>query len=115
MPDTPSRKDKDRSSPRSRTQASEETADLARGANGLGDTDDWAAQAQPAVHMMRASVAGAMALSLGAAAFTLESMARMMSLGSVPKSGTDTGDDIEGIGGPAAPVRRTRTPPKNKR
>lgn len=112
MPEKPTPKDR---SPRGRSQGSEEAADLARGANGLGDAVDWAAQAEPAVHMMRAGVAGAMAMSLGAAAFTLESMARMMSLGTGQRPETETGDDIEGIGGPAAPVRRTRTPPRDKK
>ncbi|SMX38329.1 hypothetical protein [Maliponia aquimaris] len=112
MPEKPKQQDR---SPRGRSKPIEDAADLARGANGLGDADDWAAQAEPAVHMMRAGVAGAMAMSLGAAAFTLESMARMMSLGGAQRPEADTGDDIEGIGGPAAPVRRTRTPPKDKK
>lgn len=112
MPETPPRKDRPA---HDRTQASEETADLARGANGLGDAVDWTAQAEPAVHMMRAGFAGAMAMSLGAAAFTLESVARMMSLGRGHHAGPEGGDDIEGIGGPATPVRRTRGQPKNRK
>lgn len=83
-------------SPRTRHRAREEDADLARSANGLGE-DDFAPPVQTTLHLMRASMASAMALSLGAVAVTVGGMARMMSLRA--QSRPDRGDDDEGQAG----------------
>ncbi|GGF47861.1 MULTISPECIES: hypothetical protein [Mameliella] len=60
-------------------------ADLARGANGLGESDDMVKMTNAMTGMVSAGMHGALAVGLSGAALTLNMMARLAGLGSVPR------------------------------
>lgn len=56
-------------------------ADLARGANGLGESDDMVRMTNAMTGMVSAGMHGALAVGLSGAALTLNMMARLAGLG----------------------------------
>ncbi|MBN7784776.1 hypothetical protein JYP51_07595 [Ponticoccus gilvus] len=74
---------------RPRRQTDPGVADIARGANGLGE--DGGGAEHPVAGLVSASVNGAMAVGLTGAALTLGMMARVMSLGAVVRRGPRDG------------------------
>ncbi|QRF65378.1 hypothetical protein [Ponticoccus alexandrii] len=74
---------------RPRRQTDPGVADIARGANGLGE--DGGGAVHPMAGLVSASVNGAMAVGLTGAALTLGMMARVMSLGAMVRRGPRDG------------------------
>ncbi|WP_305971273.1 MULTISPECIES: hypothetical protein [unclassified Mameliella] len=68
-------------------------ADLARGANGLGESDDMVMMTHAMTGMVSAGMHGALAVGLSGAALTLNMMARLAGLGTEPRRGPQ--DDRE--------------------
>ncbi|MBY6160520.1 hypothetical protein KUV73_05415 [Mameliella alba] len=72
-------------------------ADIARGANGLGEIEDTVQVTHAMTGMMSAGMHGALAIGLSGAAMTLGMMARLTSFG----AGLRRNDEDKGDGGAA--------------